>query len=229
MGSLRERQRLRRRRDILVAAHALFLEQGFAPTSIEAIAARTEVAPGTIYNYFKTKDSLLLAVAAHHFKARLDEHWPTFAAGATDPVGAIVRLACSMVDWGLEVYDRGLWRCVYAAALSHATKVDEGEFFAMDRLLLQKFRALLEILDRRGHRLGRTDRTTLGDIVFAIANNQWLTLLHFDTVSSGRIKRAIRDQLRHVLRHEFAPSTGAAPRPRAVGDARRRSDDAGRR
>jgi AcrR family transcriptional regulator len=52
MAGLRERQKAGRRRDILAAAAKLFRRDGFADTSIEAIAAEAEVAAGTVYNYF---------------------------------------------------------------------------------------------------------------------------------------------------------------------------------
>ena len=50
MAGLRERQKATRRRDILEAAGTLFQRTGYAETSIEAIAERAEVAPGTVYN-----------------------------------------------------------------------------------------------------------------------------------------------------------------------------------
>ena len=60
--SLRERQRERRRRDIVDAAWDLFGEKGFDETSIEEVAARAEVGPATVYNYFGSKNELLVAL-----------------------------------------------------------------------------------------------------------------------------------------------------------------------
>ncbi|MEZ4706021.1 MAG: helix-turn-helix domain-containing protein [Caldilineaceae bacterium] len=51
-----------RRQQILEAAIAVIAEQGFQNTTIKQIAARAEVADGTIYNYFKNKDAILLAI-----------------------------------------------------------------------------------------------------------------------------------------------------------------------
>ncbi len=51
-----------RRKQILDAAIELIAEQGFARTTIKQIARRAGVADGTIYNYFKNKEDILLAV-----------------------------------------------------------------------------------------------------------------------------------------------------------------------
>jgi TetR/AcrR family transcriptional regulator, mexJK operon transcriptional repressor len=51
------------RRDAIVAiAHEAFLANGYAGTSMSAIAARLGGSKGTLYNYFSSKDELFTAV-----------------------------------------------------------------------------------------------------------------------------------------------------------------------
>jgi AcrR family transcriptional regulator len=54
----RERDRLRRRADILRAAEAVFASKGYHPASIEEIAGAAEYGTGTVYLYFKDKEAL---------------------------------------------------------------------------------------------------------------------------------------------------------------------------
>jgi AcrR family transcriptional regulator len=51
-----------RRETILQIAHAAFLEDGYAATSMSSIAARVGGSKATLYNYFKSKEELLIAV-----------------------------------------------------------------------------------------------------------------------------------------------------------------------
>src|SRR5690606_30893291 len=51
-----------RREELLDAAQQLFLEKGIAATSIDEIAAAAEVAKGTFYLYFASKEALLAAI-----------------------------------------------------------------------------------------------------------------------------------------------------------------------
>jgi AcrR family transcriptional regulator len=52
----------KRRDEILDAAQRLFLERGVGPTTIEHITAAADVAKGTFYLYFKSKDDLRSAL-----------------------------------------------------------------------------------------------------------------------------------------------------------------------
>src|SRR5690606_3121545 len=56
------RDREKRRRAILDAARHVFFEHGFNSTSMEMIANRCQLAKGTIYLYFKNKESLYLSL-----------------------------------------------------------------------------------------------------------------------------------------------------------------------
>jgi AcrR family transcriptional regulator len=60
--SRRERRISARRRQIIDAAARLFAEKGFHRTTTHDIALAADVSEGTLYNYFESKDELLLAI-----------------------------------------------------------------------------------------------------------------------------------------------------------------------
>lgn len=55
----REQERARRRNDILMSARAVFAQDGFRRATVDRIAQRAEIAKGTIYLYFETKEAIL--------------------------------------------------------------------------------------------------------------------------------------------------------------------------
>ena len=57
--SRRERKKRATRQRIVAAATRLFAEQGFDAPTVDLISAEADVAKGTIYNYFDTKEALL--------------------------------------------------------------------------------------------------------------------------------------------------------------------------
>ncbi|WP_083220416.1 TetR/AcrR family transcriptional regulator [Hoeflea olei] len=64
-----------RREELMDAAQALFLEKGFAATSVSEIVEGADVAKGTFYLYFKTKEDMLAALQkrfADRFCAKVD-------------------------------------------------------------------------------------------------------------------------------------------------------------
>jgi AcrR family transcriptional regulator len=63
---LRERKKIQTRDSIRDAAVRLFIESGYAKTTIEQIAEVAEVSPSTFFRYFPTKESVLIADDLNH-------------------------------------------------------------------------------------------------------------------------------------------------------------------
>src|SRR6201984_3439443 len=57
----RERQSLERRERLFRSAMQLFAGKGFAETTVEDITNAADVGKGTFFNYFPSKDHILLA------------------------------------------------------------------------------------------------------------------------------------------------------------------------
>ncbi len=71
----KERERERRRQQIIVAAKRVFSAKGFNKATMEDIAKEAELSPGTIYIYFKNKDELYASLSLRilkHLNIRLE-------------------------------------------------------------------------------------------------------------------------------------------------------------
>ena len=71
----KEREKERRRQQIIVAAKRIFSAKGFNKATMEDIAEEAEISPGTIYIYFKNKDELYASLSIRilqHLNIRLE-------------------------------------------------------------------------------------------------------------------------------------------------------------
>jgi AcrR family transcriptional regulator len=59
----KEREKERRRQQIMIAAKRVFSANGFNRSTMEDIAREAELSPGTIYLYFKNKDELYASLS----------------------------------------------------------------------------------------------------------------------------------------------------------------------
>ena len=114
----RQRQALATRRLIAQAARKLFTDNGYAATSIEAVAIEAGVSPRTVYAIFGTKKSILGAVCEEWLReAGVME---AIAAGLTESdLARRLELVArtSRRQWEL---DRGVRRMIGGAAASDA-------------------------------------------------------------------------------------------------------------
>lgn len=116
--SHRQRQALETRRLVAQAARALFIEHGYAATSIEAVAAAAGVSPRTVYAIFGAKKAILGAICEEWLmEAGVME---AIAAGMVEPdlarrLDLVART--SRRQWESE---RGVRRLIGVAAASDA-------------------------------------------------------------------------------------------------------------
>lgn len=75
MGSLRrkEREREAHRKDILLAAEAVFAEKGFRGATMQEIANRAEFAVGSLYNLFDSKEDIYRSLVELRVRQYVDQ------------------------------------------------------------------------------------------------------------------------------------------------------------
>lgn len=103
----RELRRETTRDTILGIAGDMFLEEGFAGTSMSAIAIRLGGSKGTLYNYFESKEELLEAFV----RERCTNFWETVFSFAGDEV-TVRELLTNVGEAFLRQLDRDVIRFV---------------------------------------------------------------------------------------------------------------------
>lgn len=92
--------RISHRNSVLEAAWHLFWERGYHATSIADIAKTAELPKGSVYNYFESKDALLLA-AVGRLKLQVESELRSKVLSGTPSPGQIVD---KLVDHYLDLY-----------------------------------------------------------------------------------------------------------------------------
>lgn len=102
--SRKERDKLRNKEAILEAAVHLFAQKGFVETKLEDVAALAEFGKGTLYNYFKNKDDLLLSAFDYAVENVLNFLYEQLAS-VEDPLDRIRLIANSQFNYYRENTD----------------------------------------------------------------------------------------------------------------------------
>jgi len=103
MGSKQRRAREKEglREEILDAARALFVKEGYQNVSIRKIADKIEYAPGTIYLYFRDKAEILDRICEETF-AKLLRKMEAIRKDTAAPIDKLARGLRTYIQFGLE-------------------------------------------------------------------------------------------------------------------------------
>ncbi|WP_374652918.1 TetR/AcrR family transcriptional regulator [Dongia sp.] len=195
MTGLRERQKAGRRRDILAAASQLFRKNGFADTSVEAIAALAEVGTGTVYNYFSSKGDLLMALVALDGEQVRAKGKRYIASVSGDAATALYGLLAIYIDHSLVHLTKELWRNAMATAVTQAESPFGTGYAENDRMLAAQVGELVAALQAAGKVRGDLNATTAGAALFILVNGLFMQFVARDRMPKTEIHARLREQV----------------------------------
>lgn len=115
-ASLRERKKERQRAELLRIGAELFRTRGYEEARMEDIAAQAEVSAKTVYNYFPSKQRLLVEFLNQDRLQQRDTYERVVMRPPADPAEALAQLILADVGDVRTVEDKRLWRELLAAA-----------------------------------------------------------------------------------------------------------------
>ncbi len=133
---LRDRKKARRHDEIIAVAKDLFARQGIDATTMADIAAAAGVSAPTVFNYFGSKDGILIAMITEGTQdARENDralHWRE----GEDLAGLITGLFLRVSARTLEIADRRVWRYAEAAVIRHPDTSLSRQYTAVSAALI---------------------------------------------------------------------------------------------
>jgi TetR/AcrR family transcriptional regulator of autoinduction and epiphytic fitness len=178
----RQEQARQTRRQILAAAQKLFLQRGYHPTSIEAIAKEAGVAPETVYAAFGNKLALLsglvdISIVGDDQPIPLLQRQNILAANQEkDPHHLLQTFA-------INIYDIMNRMSPIFLLLRAAEKTDPDIAALLQKLLKDRLQGMLfvvEQLDRLGPLRQGLNRSQAAETVWAVSSGEVFHLLTVD-------------------------------------------------
>ncbi|ATU95468.1 TetR/AcrR family transcriptional regulator [Phyllobacterium zundukense] len=177
MNNLREKRRIKRATAIVTAAEAEFRLAGFAASRVDAIAARAEVSPATIYNYYGDKAALLLEVFRRHSAVTRTIVSKLIRCPPSDPIVAIDRYFTTIFDRSMRNLSPALWREAYAESYAGPPARFGGVVRAFDDAVYEEMRELFEALQRTGTVKVPISSEDLAELGLSVGNLHWSLFL----------------------------------------------------
>lgn len=197
--SLREKQKAHRSREIVNAAATLFGKKGYSNTSIEDIASHAFVAPGTVYNYFGTKNGILQRIVELHIADRRVERARFISNPPEDLDDAIVAYVDLLLDKAFVLVNREIWRQILASTITSGTgRPDLHEGVTGE--LVSQFESLFTAYSKRGAFSSDVVIRDLAEAAMGIADFHFYRYVCSDEDNIEQTKASIVRQIRILLK-----------------------------
>lgn len=194
----RELNKLQCRQRILKASRQLFSATGYDETTMEDVAERAGVSKATLYNYFPSKDSLLMGIA----EAELEDVRQLIAGALQDEPSGVEKLRLALLTFVMDSINY----VPLSRKITYLNSQEGSGLFATRLGMLEIFRALVEEAQEKGE-LSR--ETPAGDIVDLVMGAYLTALFQWPGIGScsrercvERLDRLFRMVLAGVLRTE---------------------------
>ncbi len=212
-GTVREKNKRRRVEQVLDAAQELFREHGYEATRIETIAELASVAPATVYNYFTSKQNILMELALRHVNAALPERHVFLRHLPEDPIDGIIAFERLLSEQALRHLSRECWRVIMSAQYLEPRGKAARTGARLNKLLKRHYIELIKTYQSRG-RLGRSvDPVALTNLIVGITT--W-DFGHFVSSSAGSVADLRRMGISHVDLIMAGLTTGKPKRKNGV-------------
>lgn len=188
----REEKREATRQDILAAAGILFIKKGYDATSVDDIAEAANVAKGTLYYHFKSKDEVLLGLSIGYLK-RLNDSVDRSIAKGDPPLDILVETLRSLAR-DTQAY-KDLSRHFFLAMFGEMkTQPFECPYMSDPASLPNIVTKIVKAAQERGDVETTLDAQELGAMISGLAHHAQVTWI------VGDEKRALVDKVEQWVR-----------------------------
>jgi AcrR family transcriptional regulator len=208
-SGLRQRKKENRRKEILQVASALFREHGYPSTSMEAIAQAADISPNTIYNYYRTKGQLLIAMIAASDESFLAKR----SAQESDPDNAIefmFNFLEALAKHSLGEIDKNTWKHAIAQTMVREGNEDiSGDIGDINKRLVDVIEANIALLKRQGYLRPSARPESLASMLFDFHRILFIRLIVDENIRWKSYRTILRSYVVAGLTREAAIPTSA--------------------
>ena len=208
MAGLRAKHKADRHQRIVEAAARLFRTQGYDTVKMEAIAAAAEVSIGTIYNYYKNKGDLLVAIVSMEVHEVLAAGERVIADPPRTAEKAVAKLIANYIEHALVYLSKEMWRQAMAITTQQPDSPSGVAYNELDEALARQTAKLIRKLQTLGLVQVGVDAPAIGEMIFNNTNMMFTIFVKQEAMSVATLLARIRRQNRTLVQ-AIAATRGA--------------------
>ncbi len=195
-----EKNREERRERIVKSATKQFRGRGFDKVKIEDIAEKAKVSIGTIYNYFKNKGDILVAITDLEVNEVLVLGEKIVVDPPNDALKAIDKLILTYLDHSLTYMNKEMWRQAMAISMVQPESPSGAAYIQLDEQLRDQTVQLFKTLIKRKLVRADADAFVIGCMIWHTANDLFTSFVKNDKQELTALKATLRRKHKVVVK-----------------------------
>lgn len=200
MPGLGEEKRKKRKEKIFTTAVELFNKKGFSQTTMKEIAEHADLAVGTLYNYFSSKNELLLEIMTTKTKemsSRNEERIRTLCSSTSDPKKILGTILKEIID-DFNFLNKQSWLELFQAIFSSPHHIDRG--VQLDFELIDVLQSMIEELQANNLLRSGANSTSASYMLYSIILFSFMNYIYYSGFSQKKLQEEIDYQLDILLK-----------------------------
>jgi len=200
MAGLRAKHKADRHQRIVEAAARLFRTMGYDTVKMEAIAGAADVSIGTIYNYYKNKGDLLVAIVSMEVHEVLAAGERVIADPPRNAEKAVAKLIANYIEHSLVYLSKEMWRQAMAITTQQPDSPFGIAYGELDEALARQTSKLVRKLQTLGLVQVGVDAQAIGEMIFNNTNMMFTVFVKREEMSVADLLARIRRQNRTLVK-----------------------------
>lgn len=197
MAPLREKKKQRRHERIMDVALAAFNSKGILNTTMLEIAEQAELAVGTLYNYFPSKNALLIGIMEQKMRASWEidpKRIVKLYQSKSDPCAIVTKVVLEVVR-KILVLTKQNWQEMLSALFSGPSRAELDQGIGLDLEAVARLERMLRDLQRRGLVRGDAQSYAMAVQLYSIIAFQFLSYVFLPEMSEADLLDGISQQI----------------------------------
>lgn len=196
---LRSRQKSERWYTILTTAKRLFEQNGIENTTMASIAAEVGVSTPTVFNYFGTRDELLLAIILDGHVRAVESNRRIPPRSGKGLSADITGLLTRFTQYSMQIFNKPVWRYADSAAIRQPKSEFVQRYAQIDVVLRDEIETVLKNQSSETRRPGTFDAAALAAIIYNHWNAHYIAFIKDDDMSLDSHFEALLPQIKELL------------------------------
>ncbi len=183
---------------IVSAAERSLQDNGYRASTIEAIAADAGVSVGTVYNYFGTKNAILMAVVTRDTEHALVDTGEAIDLSLGDPVDVLMPLIMIYVD-AMTALGQDVLKELFRAGFDPTESAFMADLVSLDERVVVQIAEAFTLLQTAGLASDAPDSGSAAMLIYSVIVVAALMYVSMPKVRAPEVEMTIRSQLTLVF------------------------------